>query len=1039
MIDSGMTKRRSRGKMAAGVVAVLAALLLFAPAALAAWPTPQLVSTGTTTSNSPPQIALDSAGNPSVVWYGNDGSTTQVYYAENTGSGWTPQLVSTGGSNNNFSPQIELDAAGNPNVVWGGNDGSTYQVYYAKNTGGGWTPQLVSTGASTGNYVPQIALDSGGNPNVVWYGNDGLTTQIYYAKNTGGGWTPQKVSTGTTTGNSNPQIALDSVGNPSVVWEGYDGSRFQVYYAENTGSGWTPQLVSTGASTDNRYPQIALDSVGNPSVVWHGNDSSTYQVYYAEKTGGVWTPQKVSTGASTENVFPQIALDSGNPSVVWRGNDGSTYQVYYAENTGGVWTPQLVSTTSTGNFVPQIALDSVGNPSVVWEGYDGSTGQVYYAKNTGSGWTPQLVSTGASTGNVWPQIALDSGNPNVVWQGSGGSSNQVYYSRPATPPTVTTTAVSSITTTTADSGGNVTDEGGAGVTARGVCWSTSANPTTSDPKTTDGSGPGIFTSSITGLSSGHTYHGRAYATNSVGTSYGSDLPFTTTNPVPVVSSVSPSSGPPGTQVTISGSNFGSSQGSSTVTIGGQPAQVVSWSDTKIVVTVPEGTNGGPVVVTTAQGGSNTNKDFTVVLSTWYLAEGTNTWGFNTYITIENPNDQAVTAKLTYMDPNAPASGKGIAGTRTITLPPLSQTTVSSMSDIGSVDFSTKVECLEGKTIAVDRTMFWTGPGYSPAQSGYHSSIGATSPSKTWFLPEGSSNWGFETWTLVENPNPGPASVTLTYMTETQGAKPVQKTVPAYSRATYNMAQDIGGADSSIQVSSDVPVIAERSMYKNNRREGSCSVGATAPAPDYYLAEGATGYDVGFITYVLIQNPQSTTNNVTLTYQTQSGQVAGPSFTMAPDSRRTVRVNDQLHPNTNVSTQVHGSLPIIAERAMYWDNGTGTAFHASIGLDSPHMSFYLPDGNVSSTAETWTLVQNPNPGAVTVRVTYLLAGGGTPVSFTDEIPPKSRASYSMGAKIPSGRASIMVQSLDGARPIMVERSMYMNNRGGGTNTIGGFSD
>jgi len=73
------------------------------------------------------------------------------------------------------------------------------------------------------------------------------------------------------------------------------------------------------------------------------------------------------------------------------------------------------------------------------------------------------------------------------------------------------------------------------------------------------------------------------------------------------------------------------------------------------------------------------------------------------------------------------------------------------------------------------------------------------------------------------------------------------------------------------------------------------------------------------------------------------------------------------------------------------------------------------------------------------VTYLLAGGGTPVSFTDEIPPNSRASYSMGAKIPSGRASIMVQSLDGARPIMVERSMYMNNRGGGTNTIGGFSD
>ncbi len=65
-------------------------------------------------------------------------------------------------------------------------------------------------------------------------------------------------------------------------------------------------------------------------------------------------------------------------------------------------------------------------------------------------------------------------------------------------PTVTTTAVSNITETAADSGGNVTDDGGDAVTARGVCWSTSENPTTADSKTTDGTGTGEFTSSITG-------------------------------------------------------------------------------------------------------------------------------------------------------------------------------------------------------------------------------------------------------------------------------------------------------------------------------------------------------------------------------------------------------------------------------------------------------------------------------------------------------------------------------------------------------------
>ncbi len=97
-------------------------------------------------------------------------------------------------------------------------------------------------------------------------------------------------------------------------------------------------------------------------------------------------------------------------------------------------------------------------------------------------------------------------------------------------PTVTTTAISSIASTTATSGGNVTDDGGATVTARGVCWSTSHNPTTSNSKTTNGTGIGSFTSSLTGLTAGTTYYVRAYATNSAGTEYGNEVSFTTTIP-----------------------------------------------------------------------------------------------------------------------------------------------------------------------------------------------------------------------------------------------------------------------------------------------------------------------------------------------------------------------------------------------------------------------------------------------------------------------------------------------------------------------------
>ncbi|MHC1776286.1 MAG: FISUMP domain-containing protein [Lentimicrobium sp.] len=97
----------------------------------------------------------------------------------------------------------------------------------------------------------------------------------------------------------------------------------------------------------------------------------------------------------------------------------------------------------------------------------------------------------------------------------------------STTPTVTSTTVSVITQTNAASGGTVTSDGGFTVTARGVCWSTSQNPTTAGNHTTNGSGTGIFTSSITGLTENTLYYVRAYATNIVGTAYGNEVSFTT--------------------------------------------------------------------------------------------------------------------------------------------------------------------------------------------------------------------------------------------------------------------------------------------------------------------------------------------------------------------------------------------------------------------------------------------------------------------------------------------------------------------------------
>ena len=95
-------------------------------------------------------------------------------------------------------------------------------------------------------------------------------------------------------------------------------------------------------------------------------------------------------------------------------------------------------------------------------------------------------------------------------------------------PVLTTTAITGINGTTATAGGNSTSDGNATITARGVCWSTTANPTDAlSTKTVDGTVTGAFTSAITGLTANTNYYVRAYATNSFGTAYGAQVSFNT--------------------------------------------------------------------------------------------------------------------------------------------------------------------------------------------------------------------------------------------------------------------------------------------------------------------------------------------------------------------------------------------------------------------------------------------------------------------------------------------------------------------------------
>ncbi|MBN1288466.1 MAG: hypothetical protein JXA49_02375, partial [Actinobacteria bacterium] len=285
---------------------------------------------------------------------------------------------------------------------------------------------------------------------------------------------------------------------------------------------------------------------------------------------------------------------------------------------------------------------------------------------------------------------------------------------------------------------------------------------------------------------------------------------------------------------------------------------------------------------------------------------------------------------------------------------------------------------------------------------------------------------FETWLLIQNCSLEEAECEINYMTESGRNVPVSVVIPPSTRQTFNMADFIGADDASIRVTSNQEIICERTMYRNGRRGGHCSVGAALPSTDYYLAEGSTAW--GFTTYILVQNPNDSPVTVNADYNTTgtSPPYNNEDHVLPPHSRKTIRANDILGGH-DFSTHVSGDRPIIAERAMYWNSGTGEACHASLGLVKPCNKFYIPFGKTSDGWETFVLVQNPNGRDIDVTLT--MTGQG---AVTERVPANSRKTFNLCDIAGPGVVGITVESED---RIMVEKAMYFNNRSGGSDTIG----
>lgn len=301
--------------------------------------------------------------------------------------------------------------------------------------------------------------------------------------------------------------------------------------------------------------------------------------------------------------------------------------------------------------------------------------------------------------------------------------------------------------------------------------------------------------------------------------------------------------------------------------------------------------------------------------------------------------------------------------------------------------------------------------------------------KTWYLAEGSTGPGMETWVLVQNPGDSGAHVRLTYMTPGGAVGGPSVTLPPRTRRTFNVADAVPNTwEVSTMVSSDAQVVAERAVYGNNRTWAHDSIGVPAAKKSWYLAEGSTG--PGMETWVLVQNPNRTPAEVTLSFMTDAGLVGGPGVVLPAVSRHTFRLSDYVPNHWGVSTRIDSSAPVVAERAMY--GGDGAWATGSIGAPLPAVKWFLAEGSTGAGMETYILIQNPKHPDANVRVDYMTPGGMVPgPAFI--VKAGSRMTI-FAADTVNGEAQLS-SVVTSDVPVMVERSVFGSGRAWATDSIG----
>ena len=517
------------------------------------------------------KLAIDNSGTPCVA-FSDNGNAGKISVMQFYASSWS--LVESSGFSTGGIGYVDIlinTTENSPVVVYADNGLSSKAVVkrYTKcianipsiagNTNQyclGATPSTLVANADAGYFLKWWGKDSIGGTSISTSSAPDVSTVgkiSYFVSQSNGSVceTPRAkidiktIGLPTATLSGTATICQGSATNLNVFFTG--SAPWSFTYTDGTtpvtltGITANPFNYSVNPSTTKTYAITAVSDL-NCSGTFSGTATVTVNANPTPSVPNSLAASAVSTTSMSAN-WTAATNATGYYVDVNTASDFTGTPIVNNQNTGNVTTYFVTGLTANTTYYYRIrAYNACGTSASSATSTQVTTGTMapcYTAWNSTTWYAPNNI-----CGNPYGGSTVSYNGYNYYLTGSYCSINEI----PSTStwsfthqgacaslsaPTITTTnAASAITCTGATSGGTTLSDGGASITAKGVCWNTTSNPTTANSKTTDGTGSSDFTSSITGLTVGTTYYLRAYATNSVGTSYGPEILLTTATGTP---------------------------------------------------------------------------------------------------------------------------------------------------------------------------------------------------------------------------------------------------------------------------------------------------------------------------------------------------------------------------------------------------------------------------------------------------------------------------------------------------------------------------